>query len=304
MKNVFLYFTYSFFLLLNFGTTLNAQCRAGEILDSTKYKSKTEVLSIQYGGFTPPSLDIQINKNSTKPDITIYLDTFPLNCGSQSAKGTKILLKNNTNVEFLTGDINISERFYFYRTRSLNYLDSLNTNSNNSNQRYFWQANPVLIAQSRQIKADCSSGPFWDFNEFTSESKYIGLRFLEGSAYKYSWIEIKANATFDSATAIIKSFYSEELFTQINQDTLVLSPNVKGYKVLEDGIELQLTGLKGEKLTTSFMDFNGKVFQVFEPTVESDNATIKIPLQLPPQQQLYILSIQSEKMKTTLKLMY
>lgn len=288
------------FLVSLYSINIYAQLRAGEIIDPNKFKYNYDSIAIKYGE-GHKTLDLKLNKNSSTPDLTIILDTFPLNCGSQSAKGTSILIKNNTNIEILSYKYSVPISF-FNKTKALNYLDSINDNPNN-NDIFYWENKSVLISQARIVKFDCNSGPKWDFNDFNQSQKFIGFRFKEGVDYNYAWIEMKSLVTYDSAYAVIKGYYSDALTKIIEKDT-VTENAVKLGAVENNIINLTIDCTENQNVTISLYDFNGDTQQTKNFNLITGVNNISIPVDNNRSYGLNLIRVSGKNWNKTLKIIY
>ncbi|MBK8720709.1 MAG: hypothetical protein IPL95_00030 [Saprospiraceae bacterium] len=288
------------FLVSLYSINIYAQLRAGEIIDPNKFKYNYDSIAIKYGE-GHKTLDLKLNKNSSTPDLTIILDTFPLNCGSQSAKGTSILIKNNTNIEILSYKYSAPISF-FNKTKALNYLDSINDNPYN-NDIFYWENKSVLISQARIVKLDCSSGPIWDFNDFNQSQKFIGFRFKEGVDYNYAWIEMKSLVTYDSAYAVIKGYYSDALTKLIEKDTI--TENAVKLGVVENNIiNLTIDCTDNQNVTISLYDFNGDTQQTKNFNLITGVNNISIPVGNNRSYGLNLIRVSGKNWNKTLKIIY
>lgn len=288
------------FLVSLYSINIYAQLRAGEIIDPNKFKYNYDSIAIKYGA-GHKTLDLKLNKNSSTPDLTIILDTFPLNCGSQSAKGTSILIKNNTNIEILSYKYSAPISF-FNKTKALNYLDSINDNPYN-NDIFYWENKSVLISQARIVKSDCNSGPKWDFNDFNQPQKFIGFRFKEGVDYNYAWIEMKSLVTYDSAYAVIKGYYSDALTKIIEKDT-VTENAVKLGAVENNIINLTIDCTENQNVTISLYDFNGDTQQTKNFNLITGVNNISIPVDNNRSYGLNLIRVSGKNWNKTLKIIY
>ena len=283
-----------------YSINIYAQLRAGEIIDPNKFKYNYDSIAIKYGE-GHKTLDLKLNKNSSTPDLTIILDTFPLNCGSQSAKGTSILIKNNTNIEILSYKYSAPISF-FNKTKALNYLDSINDNPYN-NDIFYWENKSVLISQARIVKSDCNSGPKWDFNDFNQSQKFIGFRFKEGVDYNYAWIEMKSLVTYDSAYAVIKGYYSDALTKIIEKDTV--TENAVKLGVVENNIiNLTIDCTENQNVTISLYDFNGDTQQTKNFNLITGVNNISIPIDNNRSYGLNLIRVSGKNWNKTLKVIY
>lgn len=279
----------------------SAQWLAGVIVDSTKYSLHYDSVAIKYGS-GHKVVKVKINKNTPSFDLSISLDTFPLNCGSQSAKGTKITLKNLSNIEILNAKTNQAKGFFFERCRSLSLLEVIDSVSTN-NQKYDWNTDQTLIAQARVVKLDCSNGPIWDFNEFASTQKYVGFRYLVNGSYQYAWLSIKAQSTFDSAYIVVGNYYSEALSSKELETLKVPLVDFSiGYH--DEQLDLNIHSTVQGMVTLALTDCLGHQLSHQKCQLRAGESTLQLPIKIQKANQLYFVTLQGEGWVKTEKFLY
>jgi hypothetical protein len=279
----------------------SAQWLAGVIVDSTKYSVHYDSVAIKYGS-GHKVIKLKINKNTPSYDLSISLDTFPLNCGSQSAKGTKITLTNLSNIEILNAKSNPAKGFFFDRCRSLSFLEEIDTASS-TNQKYNWKTDQTLIAQARVVKIDCSNGPLWDFNEFGANQKYVGLRFLVNGSYQYAWLSIKAQATFDSAYIVVGNYYSEALSSKELETQKVRHVDFSiGHH--DEQLDLNIHSTVQGMVTLALTDCLGQQLNHQKCQLRAGESTLVLPVRLQRSNQMYFVTLRGEGWVKTEKFLY
>lgn len=295
MKIYFLLFSFIFCTIECF-----AQIKAGEIPDVNKFNYRTDSVAIKYGD-GHKTIDLKINKNSSIADLTIILDTFQLNCGSQSAKGTLIKIKNNTNIEILSTKYNAPSTF-FNRARALNLNDSITLTSNN-NEVHYWENNSVLISQARVITSDCSAGPIWDFNDFGSSPKYIGFRMNDGANYNYAWLELKSFVSYETAYIVFSGYYSDALTKVVSQDT-VETNSIKINSMENQSLNLSIDCVESQDVEISVIDMGGNKLNFQKYALNNGHNSIDLPMQQSRNFNIKLLTITGKNWNQTLKFVY